>query len=182
MKNQLCDNPFISIMKTDEPTAAAVIHGSAAYPSLSGHGYFYDVPFGGVIINVEIWGLPDIQCSPAATYNNSQDSRKNNFSEKLLFSCFYGMHIHEHGDCTPPFDQTGEHYNPENTIHPFHAGDLPPLLGNNGYGWTAFYDKRFHLRDILGKSIVIHRIRDDFTSQPSGSSGDKIGCGVILSL
>ena len=96
MKNQLCDNPFISIMKTDEPTAAAVIHGSAAYPSLSGHGYFYDVPFGGVIINVEIWGLPDIQCSPAATYNNSQDSRKNNFSEKLLLSWFYGMGVHEH--------------------------------------------------------------------------------------
>ena len=59
------------------------------------------------------------------------------------------------------------------------GGDLPPLLGNNGYAWTAFFDKRFTIDEIIGKSIIIHNMRDDFTSQPSGDSGTKIGCGVI---
>lgn len=180
MNKKFYDNSFSTIMQSDEPTAAASIKGSPDYPTLSGQAYFYDVPFGGVIINVEIWGLPDANCSPAITNTNSASNKT--FSEKLLYSCFYGMHIHENGDCTPPFDRTGTHYNPENTAHPFHAGDMPPLLGNNGYAWMTFYDKRFHLKDILGKSIVIHRMRDDFTSQPAGGSGDKIGCGVIHSL
>ncbi|MGN0480485.1 MAG: superoxide dismutase family protein, partial [Lachnospiraceae bacterium] len=35
------------------------------------------------------------------------------------------------------------------------------------------------IEEILGKSGVIHAMRDDFTSQPSGDSGEKIGCGVI---
>ena len=54
-----------------------------------------------------------------------------------------------------------------------------PLLGNQGYAWTSFYDKRFAIDDIIGKSVVIHSRRDDFTTQPAGDSGEKIGCGVI---
>ena len=60
-----------------------------------------------------------------------------------------------------------------------HTGDLPPLLNNNGYAYLSFYDNRFRLKEILGKSIIIHSRRDDFTSQPAGDSGEKIGCGVI---
>ena len=89
------------------------------------------------------------------------------------------MHIHENGDCTSPFDKTGNHYNPENTSHPNHSGDLPPLLSNKGYAWIAFWDNRFTISEIKGKSIVIHSMSDDFRSQPSGDSGEKIGCGVI---
>lgn len=43
----------------------------------------------------------------------------------------------------------------------------------------AFYDKRFKIEEILGRSVVIHAMPDDFKTQPSGDSGMKIGCGVI---
>ena len=77
---------------------------------------------------------------------------------------------------------TGNHYNPDSMPHPQHAGDLPPLLGNQGYAYQVFYDKRFFVDAILGRSVVIHSMADDFTSQPSGNSGDKIGCGVIQAV
>ena len=107
----------------------------------------------------QIFGLPNI---------STQDS-----------SDFYAMHIHEFGDCSGSYSKTGNHFNPAGTLHPMHAGDLIPLLGNQGYAWTAFYDKRFTIDSIIGKSVIIHSKRDDFTTQPSGDSGEKIGCGVI---
>ena len=38
---------------------------------------------------------------------------------------------------------------------------------------------RINIKDIIGKTIIIHDKPDDFTSQPSGNSGKKIACGVI---
>ena len=64
-------------------------------------------------------------------------------------------------------------------MHPQHSGDLIPLMGNQGYAWTAFYDKRITIPEIIGRSVVIHAMPDDFMTQPSGNSGMKIGCGII---
>lgn len=111
------------------------------------------------MVEAEIFGLPD-EGTPSMTG-------------------FYAMHIHENGDCTLPFDKTGEHYNPADMPHPDHAGDLIPLMGNQGYAWLAFYDKRFEISEVRGRSVIIHRMPDDFHTQPSGNSGEKIGCGVI---
>ena len=135
------------------------MQGNASQPQLAGSVKFYQTSYGGVLIEAEIFGLPGINIPGS--------------------SSFYGMHIHEHGDCTRPFGQTGDHYNPGNLPHPQHAGDLPPLLGCQGYAYLVCYDKRFFVDDILGRSVVIHSMADDFTSQPSGNSGNKIGCGVI---
>ena len=33
--------------------------------------------------------------------------------------------------------------------------------------------------DIIGKVVIIHDMPDDFTTQPSGNSGNKIACGKI---
>lgn len=153
----MAENIFTSIIMNNRPMALAKVTGNTDNPDLSGDISFYGTPMGGVIIMVKIHGLLD----------NSNPSG------------FYGMHIHEFGDCTLPFDKTGVHYNPGNMPHPDHAGDLPPLLSNNGYAWMAFYTERLTISEILGKSIVIHSMRDDFTSQPAGDSGEKIGCGVI---
>ncbi|MBO5007752.1 MAG: superoxide dismutase family protein [Clostridia bacterium] len=36
------------------------------------------------------------------------------------------------------------------------------------------YHIRFTIDEIIGKKVVIHSAPDDFTSQPSGNSGNKI--------
>jgi superoxide dismutase, Cu-Zn family len=139
--------------------ACAKIVGNSEYPKLSGSANFYEDPSKGVWVEVEVTGLPDQQSS-----NHSN---------------FYGLHIHEIGNCTPPFDKTGDHYNPTKKPHPNHAGDLPPLLGNDGYAFLFVYTNRLKAENIINRSIVIHSDEDDFTPQPSGAAGDKIGCGVI---
>jgi Cu-Zn family superoxide dismutase len=32
---------------------------------------------------------------------------------------------------------------------------------------------------VVGKALVLHEKPDDVTTQPSGNSGARIGCGVI---
>lgn len=150
---------FVKLLEKNSPYAMAWVTGNRAHPQLSGLVKFFQTPYEGVLIEAEIFGLPN------ADTPDSTD--------------FYAMHIHNNGDCSADFANTGEHYNPAGLPHPQHAGDLLPLLGNQGYAWLSFYDKRFRLSDIIGKSVVIHSMRDDFTTQPSGNSGEKIGCGLI---
>ena len=154
-----CKPNFIDILQCCPPDAYAIIKGNNQYPCLHGKAHFHNTRYGGTLVEVEIFNLPII----------SQE----------VNSTFYGMHIHENGNCTPPFDKTGDHYNPSNTLHPMHAGDMPALLGNNGYAYSVFYTERYSVDDIIGRSIVIHLHSDDYMTQPSGNSGEKIGCGVI---
>jgi len=150
---------FLYLLTQNEPRAIAWIQGNADHPQLAGSVRFYETSYGGVLIEAEIFGLPNI------AVQGSSD--------------FYAMHIHESGNCARPFDQTGNHYDPRGSMHPWHAGDLPPLLGNQGYAYQVFYDKRFHISEVIGRSVIIHSHADDFMTQPSGNSGDKIGCGTI---
>ncbi len=150
---------FMKLFYNNRPRAYAQIEGGGSYPQISGAVNFYSVPGGGVLIEAEIFGLPD--------------------SGRPGIPAFYAFHIHENGDCTDSFANTGGHYNPYQMPHPMHAGDMPPLLSNEGYAWLAFYDQGIELYDLVGKSVLIHRNADDFTSQPAGNAGDKIGCGVI---
>jgi len=39
---------------------------------------------------------------------------------------------------------------------------------------------KFKIQNIIGKVVIIHDMPDDFTSQPSGNTGNKIACGKIL--
>ncbi len=150
---------FVRILEKNRPAAVAWVTGKGSYSELSGLVKFYDTPYDGVLVEAEVFGLPNI---------STQGS-----------SDFYAMHIHQYGNCSGSFEKAGSHFNPSNTFHPKHAGDMIPLLGNQGYAWTAFYDKRFTIDEIIGKSVIIHSGRDDFTTQPAGDSGEKIGCGVI---
>lgn len=150
---------FSEILRNGRPDAMAWVTGNRENPQLSGLVKFYLTPYEGILIEAEIFGLPDRKTKGSTDY--------------------YAMHIHENGDCTPPFDKTGEHYTRDGEKHPQHTGDLIPLMGNQGYAWTAFYDKRVRIQEIMGRSVIIHAMPDDFTTQPSGNSGTKIGCGVI---
>lgn len=101
---------FTDTLRNGKPDALAWVRGNAQNPQLSGIVKFYATPYAGVLVEAEIFGLPNI-----ATQFSSD---------------FYAMHIHEKGDCTMPFDKTGDHYNPTNESHPGHAGDMIPLMGN----------------------------------------------------
>ncbi|MCI8371949.1 MAG: superoxide dismutase family protein [Lachnospiraceae bacterium] len=150
---------FVDLLSHYPPQAQAWVRSASPNLQLSGIINFYQTQYGGVLVEAEVFNLPNV--------NTPQSTQ------------FYGMHIHEYGDCSHQFQNTGNHFNPSGQEHPDHLGDLPPLFGNQGYAYSVFYDKRFTLEQIIGKSIIIHSQRDDFTSQPSGDSGTKIGCGVI---
>ncbi len=134
------------------PRAVAWIRGEGR---LRGCVKFYAIPRGAMVV-AEVAGLP-----PSETG-------------------FFAMHIHEGGSCRGEgFPETGNHYNPGGEQHPNHAGDLPPLLSQNGRAWMAVETDRFTPGEVLGRTVVIHRHSDDLHTQPAGAAGKKIGCGVI---
>lgn len=153
------NNFFLSLLTGGEPDAIAILRGNATHSDIEGVVRFYALPEEGLLIAVEVTDLPD---------GENDDS-----------PLFFAFHIHESGDCSGNFENTGNHYNPENVPHPEHAGDLLPLLSNDGYAWMLFYDSFLTLPMILNRSVVIHSSPDDFTTQPSGNAGEKIACGVI---
>ncbi len=152
-------------MSNGNPSAAARIKGSGDYPDIRGKVELYDT-YGGTVLVVEIYGLPE-------TLEEENGG-------------FYGFHIHEGAGCTGDkedhFKDAGMHFNPQNREHPRHAGDLPPLLASRGVAWAAVYTGRFYPEDVIGKTIIVHSKPDDFRTQPSGDSGEKIACGEIVSL
>lgn len=145
--------------------AIANIKGSNVYPNLHGRVIFKQEDYG-VMVTAEIYGLP--------------------ISTQKCATNIFGFHIHEGGSCTgnqtDPFLNVGGHYNPNNCNHPAHAGDLPPLFGNDGYAYLSVLTNRFTLNEIIGKTIIIHDKPDDFTTQPAGNAGNKIACGEITPL
>lgn len=144
------------------PSAAAVVLGGKEYPSLRGVVRFYETAQG-VLVQASVQGLP--------------------YGEGPCDARIFGFHIHEGDRCTgptsDPFADAGGHYNPGDCEHPEHAGDMPPLFGNNGSAWMAFLTNRFRIEDIVGRAVIIHNQPDDFTTQPAGNAGERIGCGIV---
>ncbi len=103
-------------------------------------------------------------------------------SQKCVGGIF-GFHIHEGNSClnnsSIAYEKTKGHYNPDKCDHPYHLGDLPPLFATQGVAWGLIYIDKFKPKELLGRTIVIHEHPDDFHSQPSGNSGNKIACGKI---
>ena len=98
-------------------------------------------------------------------------------------SGFFGFHVHEGTDCGGvDFSDTKGHYNPSGSPHPMHAGDLPPLMSCGTVSHSSVLTNRFRVSNIIGRTVMIHSMPDDFTSQPSGNAGEKIACGVIKAV
>ena len=104
----------------------------------------------------------------------------------------HGFHIHENGDCSAPdASSAGAHFNPTNQPHgkpgsgAHHEGDMQAVRSDDS--GVASVDVRAigatlgdgSPADVVGKAIVLHEKPDDYTTQPSGDSGDRIACGVI---
>jgi Cu-Zn family superoxide dismutase len=144
------------------PDAKAVLRGGPSHPNLRAEVKFFQTS-DGVLVSTVASGLPE-KDGPCA-------------------GGVFGFHIHEGTSCTgteaDPFADTKGHFNPGGCRHPYHAGDMPPLFSNNGRAFSVFLTNRFRLHEIVGRTVVIHAGRDDFTPQPGGGSGAKIACGVI---
>ncbi len=105
----------------------------------------------------------------------------------------HGIHIHEKGDITPDFEAAGEHFNPTNAEHGFnnpqgpHAGDLENIIvnedGSASYQTTnnllTLSPGQNSLLDSDGSALVIHSEADDYQTDPSGHSGDRVAAGII---
>lgn len=105
----------------------------------------------------------------------------------------HGIHIHQVGTCSPDFAAAGGHYNPTVMKHGFdnpagpHAGDLENIVfeegGNANYSTTSDAFTISGATSLLaadGSSIVIHADADDYRTDPSGKSGGRIACGVLM--
>jgi Cu-Zn family superoxide dismutase len=98
----------------------------------------------------------------------------------------HGLHLHAVGRCDgPAFQSAGTHWNPAGKQHGHlnpqgaHLGDLPNLtISSNGRGALNFLVGGA-LADADGTSLVIHAKADDYKTDPSGNSGDRIACAVV---
>jgi len=108
----------------------------------------------------------------------------------------HGIHIHEKGACDAAgkFESAGGHFNPGSHQHGKdnpegpHAGDLPNItVPPEGAGAlvdiaddsVTLGEGENSLLDADGSAIVVHADPDDYKTDPSGNSGDRIACGVI---
>lgn len=152
----------LAVIISSLPEAYAFLYGSREYPSINGTVFLYSI-WGGTLVIADVTGLP--------TGGQECDEQ------------IFGFHIHEGSRCTgneaDPFADTGGHFNPAHCEHPDHAGDFPPLFGTKGYALSIFYTDRFYPEEVIGRTVVIHDMPDDFHTQPSGNSGVKIACGEI---
>ena len=105
----------------------------------------------------------------------------------------HAIHFHAVPKCEgPDFKSAGGHFNPENKKHGFdspdghHAGDMKNfMVPKSGKVKTELEDADVTLKDgphsllTNGAAIVVHAKADDYKTDPSGNSGDRVACGVI---
>jgi superoxide dismutase, Cu-Zn family len=108
----------------------------------------------------------------------------------------HGIHLHQKASCVAPtFDSAGPHHNPLGDSHGLnnpagpHAGDLPNIVMNADGSSTPYEtvstlitlrESDRTLFDADGSALVIHANPDDQVTDPSGNSGARILCGVVI--
>ena len=104
----------------------------------------------------------------------------------------HAVHLHEKGDCSAEDGTSaGGHWNPTEVAHgkwgeaDFHLGDIGNLIvDDEGQGSLSLSTDKWSMgsgepNDIMGKAVIVHAKADDFTTQPTGAAGGRIGCGVV---
>jgi Cu-Zn family superoxide dismutase len=140
----------------------------------------------------------DINGRPAgtATFTNTRHGVLVDVKVTGLNEGVHGIHIHTSGNCDVKtrFTAAGPHFSFGPKEHGFmaakgmHAGDLPNgYAAHDGTLEASFITNAFTLGngkksifDKDGASIVVHAKADDYRSQPSGNTGDRVACGVIV--
>ena len=104
----------------------------------------------------------------------------------------HGIHLHMIGQCSPPFESAGGHWNPTNRQHGTqnpegpHLGDIPNItVGADSTVNVQTTTAGGTLRgtngalDADGVAVVVHAAADDNRTDPAGASGARIACGVV---
>jgi superoxide dismutase, Cu-Zn family len=105
----------------------------------------------------------------------------------------HAIHFHQVPKCEgSDFKSAGGHFNPESKKHGFdspdghHAGDIKNFtVGADGKASVKLEDSDVTLKDgphslfTNGAAIVVHAKADDYKTDPSGNSGDRVACGVL---
>jgi Cu-Zn family superoxide dismutase len=108
----------------------------------------------------------------------------------------HGFHVHELANCgakekdgkLEPGEAAGGHLDPKGTKKHEgptglgHLGDLPPLqVDASGVANKPVLAPRLELKDLSGKSLMVHAGGDNGSDQPkpNGGGGTRIACGVI---
>ena len=104
----------------------------------------------------------------------------------------HAIHLHMTGLCEPPFESAGDHWNPTNRQHGAenpqgpHFGDMPNITVSEDSSATirvmtpgGALRGSTRLLDEDGASVVVHAGPDDYRTDPSGDSGDRIACGAV---
>jgi Cu-Zn family superoxide dismutase len=152
------------------------------------------------IVNEEVTAVARLQNAEGqpvgtATFTESANGVQIHGEFVNLPAGTHGVHIHEKAACEPPdFKSAGEHFRPEGNQHGFknpegpHGGDLPNFeVAADGKGTLETLAPNVRLREgaensLLkagGTALVVHAAADDYQTDPSGNSGDRIACGVI---
>ncbi|MBI2312251.1 MAG: superoxide dismutase family protein [Betaproteobacteria bacterium] len=104
----------------------------------------------------------------------------------------HGFHIHEKGDCGSGDGMSaGGHFNPHKKPHggasgaERHAGGLGNLNADaSGVARLEIEVEGLTLGsgegNIGGRGMIVHAAPDDFKTQPTGNSGARVACGVIV--
>jgi Cu-Zn family superoxide dismutase len=126
------------------------------------------------------------------TENNGQVKMTLDVQIPKMANKTVAVHIHEHGSCGDMGKEAHGHWNPTNANHgkwgsgSFHLGDIGNVdLNGEGKGTLEMETDLWSIsgsdstKNILNRAIIVHGGKDDFTTQPTGNAGSRIGCGVI---
>lgn len=110
----------------------------------------------------------------------------------------HGMHIHANGSCEAndagPAGAAGGHWNPHDAGHgdpssaSHHPGDFGNItIGPDGSGELNLTSNAFTVsgtgsNSAINHAVIFHAGTDDGTTQPTGNSGGRAGCGIIQPL